>query len=127
MKRNTLNILYWTSTILFGGFMAFTAIPSLTGDKKSIEFMHDMLGYPLYFITFISVAKMLGAAAIIIPGVPSRLKEWAYAGLFFDIAGALYSVIAVNGKLSADIIFILLPALVGALSYYWWHKRKTAA
>jgi DoxX-like family len=123
MKRNTLNIFYWVSTVLFAGFMAFTAVPSLMGDEESVNFMHDMLGYPLYFISFISIAKLLGAAALLIPGIPAKIKEWAYAGLFFDLAGAFYSIVAVQKKFDPGMFFIILPAVIGMLSYWFWNKK----
>jgi hypothetical protein len=51
------------------------------------------VGVPLYLIPFIGIAKVLGVIAILIPGFP-KLKEWAYAGLFFDLIGATYSICA---------------------------------
>ena len=93
MKKT--NILYWVFTILFAGLMAFSAISGIKPNEDAIKLMHDGLGYPVYFITFISIAKLLGAIAILIPGL-KKIKEWAYAGLFFDLAGAAYSGIAVG-------------------------------
>ena len=55
--------------------------------------MHDYLGYPVYFIQFISIAKLIGSIVILIPNL-DRIKEWAYAGLFFDLAGAVFSGVA---------------------------------
>ncbi len=83
--------------------------------------MHDFLGYPVYFIQFLSVAKVVGALTILTPGL-HKLKEWAYAGLFFDLIGAIYSVVAASGKFEAGTLFILLPIVLGALSYYFWKK-----
>jgi uncharacterized membrane protein YphA (DoxX/SURF4 family) len=70
--------------------MAFTAVPDALMSADAVKFM-DQLGYPHYFIPFIGVAKILGCIAIAIPGY-YRIKEWAYAGLFFDLAGAIYSI-----------------------------------
>jgi uncharacterized membrane protein YphA (DoxX/SURF4 family) len=122
MKRNT--ILYWVFTILFSAFMIWSSIPGIKPDERTIQFLHDGLGFPIYFIQFISVAKVVGAIAILIPGL-NRIKEWAYAGLFFDLVGAFYSINASAGKFEAGSTFILLPLLLGALSYYFW-KRKTS-
>ena len=72
----------------------------------AVAFM-TALGYPPYFTPFIGVAKLLGSIAILIPGFP-RIKEWAYAGLVFDLIGAVYSQIAV-GMPSAGLLFMLLP------------------
>lgn len=119
MKK--INILYWVFTILFGGFMLFTAIPNIQVSPDSITLITDQLGYPKYFIAFIGVAKLLGVIAILIPGFP-RIKEWAYAGLFFDLLGATYSAIAVEG-LHLPMLFMVLPFGIGALSYIYYHKR----
>src|ERR1700743_853325 len=87
--------LYWIFTILFALFISLTAIPDIMMSKDAMTFMNH-LGYPNYFVPFIGVVKVLGAIAIVVPGYP-RLKEWAYAGLFFDLAGAVYSQIANDG------------------------------
>ena len=52
------------------------------------------------------------------------IKEWAYAGLFFDLAGAVYSVIMVQKKFDPGMLFLLLPIVLGALSYFFWNARK---
>ena len=123
MKKT--NIFYWVSTILFAAFMAWSGIPGIKPDERSIQFLHDGLGYPIYFIQFISAAKVLGAIAILIPGF-NRIKEWAYAGLFFDLIGAFYSLNAVAGKFEPGSTFIFLPLVIGGLSYYFWKKKQQA-
>jgi hypothetical protein len=121
MKKT--NIMYWTFTALFGGFMLFSAIPDILVVPDAVVFLTDKLGYPKYIIPFLGVAKTLGVIAIVIPGFP-RIKEWAYAGLFFDLIGATYSNIAVDG-LQPSMAFMLLPFLLGALSYVYYHKRQS--
>ncbi len=59
--------------------------------------------------------------AILIPGFP-RIKEWAYAGLFFDLIGAVYSQIATSGFMP-QMSFMLLPIGLGVVSYMYYHKR----
>ena len=81
--------------------------------------MNKGLGYPVYFIPFTGVAKVLGIIAILIPGYP-RIKEWAYAGLFFDLIGAIYSVTSIGQE---GWQFILLPLGLGILSYFFYHRR----
>jgi uncharacterized membrane protein YphA (DoxX/SURF4 family) len=81
----------------------------------------EQLGYPSYMISFIGVAKLLGVIAILIPGFP-RIKEWAYSGLFFDLVGATYSAIAVNGFM-LPMLVMLVPFIFGGLSYVFHHKR----
>jgi hypothetical protein len=117
MKKIT--ILFWVFTIAFSFIMVFSAIPSIQLTQESIDFMNKGLGYPVYFIPFTGVAKILGIIAILIPGYP-RIKEWAYAGLFFDLIGAIYSVTSVGQE---GWQFILLPLSFGILSYYFYHRR----
>ncbi|MBL0341337.1 MAG: DoxX family protein [Bacteroidetes bacterium] len=117
MKKT--KIIYWIVTGLFSVFMLFTAIPNIMKTKESMEFMAS-LGYPDYFVMFIGVAKFVGIIAILIPGYP-RIKEWAYAGLFFDLFGALYSIIAKEG-FQMPVLFIILPIGFLFWSYFLFHK-----
>ena len=114
--------LYWIFTILFGAMMLLSAIPDILSVPVAVKGMHEELGYPLYFIPFIGVAKALGVIAILVPGFP-RLKEWAYAGLVFDLIGATYSIIAI-GKPVGDWAFMILPFLLATGSYIYYHKLK---
>ncbi len=121
MTPKTINTLYWTFTGLFAILMIFSAVGGLQPSQQAIELIHDKLGYPVYFIQFISIAKLAGSLAILIPGL-NRVKEWAYAGLFFDLVAAVYSGIASSGfdpmMLTLSVWFV-----TGILSYYYWHKR----
>lgn len=111
--------LYRIFTGLFVAFMVFTSIPDITMNKDAIVFMNH-LGYPNYFIPFIGVLKLLGCVAILIPGYP-RIREWAYAGLFFDLAGATYSQIA-NDGFQPPMLFMLVPIVLMVVSYVLCHK-----
>jgi hypothetical protein len=122
MKPKTITILYWVFTILFALLMLFSASTGIKPTTDTIKIMHDGLGYPVYFIQFISVAKIIGSIAILIPGF-NRIKEWAYAGLFFDLSGAIYSGIAVSG-FDPLMLTLLIWVVPGVLSYYFWHRRK---
>ena len=118
MKKT--KILFWIFTGLFGGFMLSTAIPNILVDADSIDLISTQLGYPKYMIPFLGVAKTLGVIALVIPGFP-RVKEWAYAGLFFDLAGAVYSGICVQG-FDPLMLTLLVPFIIGGLSYVYHHK-----
>jgi uncharacterized membrane protein YphA (DoxX/SURF4 family) len=118
MKRT--NLIYWIFTILFGAFMLFSAIPNVLLTPESVAFITG-LGYPKYIIFFLGIAKTLGVIGILIPGFP-RLKEWAYAGLFFDITGATWSVISFAGP-DPQQFFMVLPFTLEAVSYIYYHKR----
>jgi hypothetical protein len=116
----TTNILYWIFTGLFAAFMLMSALPDIISHPVAVQGMHTELGYPLYFIPFIGVAKFLGVIAILVPGF-HRLKEWAYAGFAFDLIGATYSIIAI-GK--PDWIFMAIPLALLVTAYLLYHKRK---
>jgi uncharacterized membrane protein YphA (DoxX/SURF4 family) len=114
-------ILHWVFNILFAGLMLSSGIQNAMSTPDSVKMMHDALGYPLYFIPFIGIAKILGSIAILIPGFP-RIKEWAYAGLTFDLIGATYSVYCVpmpEGKWYYMVPFLALPVL----AYIFYHKK----
>lgn len=123
MTTKTTNIIYWVSTIVFAGLMIFSAIGGVEPSKESIQFVHDVLGYPIYFIRFISIAKIIGSIVILIPGLNRSIKDWAYAGLFFDLGGAIYSNVAFAGKFDLMMFSMLIWILPGVLSYYFWHKK----
>lgn len=121
MKK--IKIIYWTFTILLAVLMTIGSIPDIImiPEARAI-FQH--LGYPMYLLPFVGVAKILGIIAILVPGF-NRLKEWAYAGLFFDITGALYSHIAVGDPASAWLPLILGYILIFG-SYIYHHKKLNA-
>ena len=122
MKKT--KIIYWLVTVLFALMMLGSAIPDIMSSDVAVRGMHDGLGYPLYFIPFIGVAKVLGVIAILIPG-SARIKEWAYAGLFFDLVGATFSIYS-SGERGANLAFMLLPILLGAISYVYYRKKQAA-
>ncbi len=119
MKK--LNIIYWIFTALLCGLMLFSAIGGLANPEESKKFMVDHLGYPHYIEAFLSIAKILGVIALLIPGFP-RLKEWAYAGFFFDLTGALYSTLSVGDPVSGAIFFLVFYVFLFG-SYIYHHKR----
>lgn len=118
MKKT--NIFFWIFTILLAGLMLFSAIPDILMVPDAIKFMTD-LGYPHYFIPFIGVAKVLGSIAILVPRYP-RLHEWAYAGIFFDLFGAVYSALASGATVVQCLPFLLFFGLLFG-SYIFWHRR----
>lgn len=122
MKK--LNTWYWITTILFGGLMLFSAVPNLITNKDSVDFINGQLGYPIYFIGFIGFAKIAGAVVLFIPGL-NRIKEWAYAGLIFDLIAATYSLYAIGTPLALTAPILIWVAL-GMASYFLHHKRLQA-
>ena len=102
--------IYWISTGLFSAFMIFSAIPDIIMMDDAVKFMTH-LGYPKYFIPFIGYAKVLGSLAILIPGF-KKIKEWAYAGLVFDLLGAVYSNISTDGFQPGMLVMLVIFAVV---------------
>ena len=80
------NIGYWVATGLVALGFAFGGIMDVMRSPEVVAGMAH-LGYPAYFATLLGIWKILGAIAILAPGFP-RVKEWAYAGMFFDLTGA---------------------------------------
>ena len=127
MTTKTSSILYWVFTILFAGLMIFSAIPNIMLDKNTMEIFVKGLGYPAYFIQLLGIGKLLGSIAILIPGLNKTVKEWAYAGLFYDLVGAVYSGIAVaKGHVDPAMIGMLIWIVPGILSYIFWKKKLKA-
>jgi len=113
MKRERIKtIAYWVTTVFGPASFVIGGIIGLTrGAEMLSELAH--LGYPSYFSTILGAWKLVGAIAIVVPRFP-RLKEWAYAGFFFDLTGAAFSHASAGdgaGTILAPLVFL---ALVGA-------------
>jgi hypothetical protein len=102
MKK--VNIYYWICTGILIPALGIGSIFGIISHPASVEPFTD-LGYPAYLAPFFGVAWILGLIVIVISGYP-RLKEWAYAGLAFDVIGAIYSQIA-TGQRFTGLLFPL--------------------
>jgi uncharacterized membrane protein YphA (DoxX/SURF4 family) len=122
MKK--INIIYWISTILICLVMGAGGVMDAMATPEAVKMVHDQLGYPVYFVPFIGVAKVLGTIAILAPGFP-KLKEWAYAGFTFDLIGATYSGMAIGATVVQSLPMLAFFALL-AVSYIYHHKRLAA-
>ena len=80
---------YWTATVLLALALLPGGAAHFVGQKDATESV-VRLGYPTYFVAILGFWKVLGGIALLVPGFP-RLKEWAYAGVFFDLTGAAAS------------------------------------
>jgi ABC-type amino acid transport system permease subunit len=108
MKRYTLAT--WTVTGLMAVLMLLSAVPDVLRVPGAVTvFKH--LGYPTYLLLFLGTAKIFGVTAVLVPGFP-RLKEWAFAGLTFDVSGALYSHLSVGDPPTAWLPAVLALALI---------------
>ncbi|HEX2341832.1 MAG TPA: DoxX family protein [Vicinamibacterales bacterium] len=120
----TTKSLYWSVTALMAGFMLMASVPDILQVPQAVAlFAH--LGYPAYLLPFIGTAKILGVVAVLVPRFV-RLKEWAYAGLVFDLIGALFSHIAVGDPPSAWVM-PLIGLLLVAGSYVLYRNRLGGA
>ena len=89
MKSRAKTIAYWAATVTIAFAMFSGGIAELMHRPETIDGMKE-LGYPVYFVMIIGFWKILGSAALVVPGLP-RVKEWAYAGIFFNMTGAAVS------------------------------------
>jgi hypothetical protein len=96
MTVRTRTITYWTTTILVAFFIGSGGASQVAQFLGNTHGVVPVLGYPMYFFAILGFWKVLGAIAILVPRFP-RLKEWAYAGIFFDLTGAAASCAAVGG------------------------------
>jgi hypothetical protein len=117
----TKSVLYWAMTIL-------VAFPIGSGGVSQIvQYLGNphggvpVLGYPMYFFAILGVWKALGAIAILVPRFP-RLKEWAYAGIFFDLTGAAISCAAVGGYGVYD-FHVIAPLIITGFCVASWALR----
>ena len=124
MKKT--KIVFWATTTII--FVFEGLLPALTGHSQMAIDGITHLGYPIYFVTLLTVFKTLGGFALIIPKVPARIKEWAYAGYGFDFICAFVSIVVVDGfgvgALLPIIAMILL--VLSYRSYHKLHKTTTA-
>jgi uncharacterized membrane protein YphA (DoxX/SURF4 family) len=116
----TKSIAYWTTTILVAFFIS-GGISQILQYRANPHGVVPELGYPLYFFAILGVWKVLGAIAILVPRFP-RLKEWAYAGIFFDLTGAAVSCAAVGGY-GAYAFHVIAPLILAALTVASWALR----
>lgn len=113
-KRN--KIIYWVATLWLALGMVSSGIVQLLHVKEEVDMMTH-LGYPLYFLTIIGVWKMLGVAAVLLPKFP-LVKEWAYAGFFFTMSGAVVSH-AVAGDGAKEFFGPVLLLILTVVSWYF--------
>jgi hypothetical protein len=114
-KRN--KIIYWIATGWLSLGMVSTGIVQLLHVKEEAD-MITRLGYPLYFMTILGIWKLLGVIAVLVPKFP-LLKEWAYAGFFFAMSGAVFSHLACGDGAKE----FFGPTLLIVLTVVSWYFR----
>ena len=119
MKKRD-KIIYWIATIWLSLGMLSTGVVQLfkiKGDSPGSVDSMSHLGYPVYFVTILGICKILGVVALLIPKFP-LLKEWAYAGFFFMMSGAIFTHIAAGNSISEIFPSLLLLVLI-IISWYF--------
>jgi hypothetical protein len=114
-KRN--KIIYWIATLWLALGMTVTGGVQLAQRKEEVD-MFNRLGYPVYLLTLLGIWKILGVVAILVPKFP-LLKEWAYAGFFFAMSGAVFSHFAVGD----GAVEFFGPVLLIVLTIVSWYFR----
>lgn len=119
MKKQ--KIIFWTATIIIFLWEGLMPLGTLLFAPEYANAGTKPLGYPDYFAYSLIICKVLGSTALIIPRQNPKLKEWAYAGLTFNLVFAVISHIVVDKNIG----FILMPIVVGiilAVSYFYNQK-----
>lgn len=112
----TNKIIYWIATLWLSLGMVSTALVQLLQMKTETDFM-TRLGYPSYTLKILGVWKILGVIAVLAPRFP-LIKEWAYAGFFFMMSGAVCSHL-IAGDAMKDIFPSLLLLVLTVISWYF--------
>lgn len=119
MKKN--KIIFWVATTII--FLWEGVMPALTSQTELAKQGISHLGYPDYFGVMLTVYKVLGALAIMLPMVPAKIKEWAYAGLSFSLISAFVSHWAIDG-FNPQTPFPLFILAILMVSYVYHQKLK---
>jgi uncharacterized membrane protein YphA (DoxX/SURF4 family) len=106
--------LYWISSVLLVAVLLFGGVMDLLRAPPVVQTI-TALGYPAYLALILGVWKLLGAATVAAPGLP-RLKEWAYAGVLFDLSGAAASH-GISGDPAAKVAVPLVLLGIAAVSW----------
>ncbi|GJM32408.1 MAG: hypothetical protein DHS20C18_14090 [Saprospiraceae bacterium] len=114
-------IFYWTSTIIFAFLMFMDGIGGITRQEAGVEIMKH-LGYPIYFLSIVGTAKILGAMAIV-QNKFKAIKEWAYAGFVINFIGAFASR-AFMGDSTFETVFPLIALAITFIPYFAWKKYE---
>lgn len=119
MKKT--KIIFWVTTVII--FLFEGVIPALFSQTELAKEGIRHLGYPAYFNNMLVIFKIAGSLALIVPQVPGRIKEWAYAGFAFDFIAAAVSHGAIDGAGNFQTIFPLVFLALLSASYITYHKR----
>ena len=120
-------IVYWTTTGIVCSVMVFSIINFTFIDRFPFSegaFVH--LGLPNYFRTELTIAKTLGVLALLVPGVPAKMKEFAYFGFAITLISASFAHFS-SGDARISVLFIIDPLIFLSLlsvSYFYFNKMQ---
>ena len=114
--KKTSKIIYWISTLWLSLGMVSTGLVQLFRQNEQADYITD-LGFPEFSLTLLSIWKILGVIVLLIPKF-TLLKEWAYAGFFFAMSGAVYSHIVAGDPVN-EIFPSLLLLILTLISWYF--------
>jgi uncharacterized membrane protein YphA (DoxX/SURF4 family) len=117
MATKSRTIAYWITTVIVALGMVVGGVFDAIRSPQAVAILSH-LGYPAYFAVILGVWKVLGGIAILAPRLP-RLKEWAYAGMLFDLSGASLSHLSVGDPPSN----IVTPLVLLVLVFVSWALR----
>lgn len=112
-------ITFWVTTIII--FLFEGVMPALTSNTEMAKEGITSLGYPLYFVTLLTIFKVLGSIVLIVPKFPKNIKEWAYAGFGIDFIAAFVSLWVVTG-FGITLLFPVVFFVILTGSYISWKK-----
>lgn len=121
MKTNT--IIYWVTTALLGVLMLFSAYSYFTNPDIMAAFKH--LGFPDYFRKELAVAKIAGAVILLLPQLPVKIKDWAYAGFGITFLSAVYAHYTSGDPVSVVLMPLMFFAVL-VLSAIFLHRKNKA-
>lgn len=123
MNTKTTKIIYWTGIILTSLWFGASGFFELT-TNPIVWKITQQLGYPTHFIYLLGVFKVAGVITLLIPNKLLRLKEWVFAGIYFDITFAFFSKLAVLSF--PDTIDAIIAFFMVSITYIMFRKLYTA-
>jgi hypothetical protein len=114
MKKN--KVIYWTSTAIISAMMLFSAFSYLTNADAKNAFIH--LGFPGYFRIELATAKFLGALVLVIPGIPSTIRQFAYGGFALTFLSAFVAHSSVGDAVAHAVMPLIFLGIL-AVSYFY--------
>lgn len=118
-------LIYWTTTGIVAGMMIFAAFNYLTNPEIDQGFRH--LGFPGYFRIELAIAKIAGAIALLVPYIPHRMKEWAYAGFGIVFVSASLAHFSSGDGLTAAVSPLVFLAILSISYRYQEAGQRVAA